>query len=99
VSVTAVPDATDVTGVPAEVTASVVVVIAGLARTVTAREVVAISAPEVPVMVAVVVPGVAEFVAVSVSTLDPVVGFGLHDAVTPLGSPVTAKLTLPLNPF
>lgn len=46
-----------------------------------------------------VVPGVAELVAVSVSTLAPVVGLVPHDAVTPLGSVlVTARVTLPVNP-
>ena len=43
--------------------------------------------------------GVAELLAVSVSTLVPVVGSGFQVAVTPLGSAeVTARLTLPLNP-
>ena len=49
-------------------------------------------------MVAVVVPGVAVMLAVSVSTLLPEVGFVPHDALTPLGRPDVAKLTLPLNP-
>ena len=56
--------------------------------------------PEVPVMVSVYCPMLAELLAVSVKVLLPVVGFGLKDAVTPLGRPdVTAKLTLPLNPY
>lgn len=38
--------------------------------------------------------------AVSVSTLLPLVGFALHAAVTPVGNPyVTARFTLPVNPF
>jgi len=37
--------------------------------------------------------------AVSVSTLDPVVGFGEKDAVTPLGRPDAERVTLPANPF
>lgn len=54
---------------------------------------------DVPVMVTGVDPGAAELLAVSVSTLLPVVGFVLHDAVTPLGSAVvTARVTLSLNP-
>ena len=50
-------------------------------------------------MVTCVVPGVAELVALTVSTLAPMVGFVPHDAVTPLGSAlVTARVTLPANP-
>jgi hypothetical protein len=45
-------------------------------------------------------PRLAVLFAVSVSVLDPVVGFGIHEAVTPLGRPdVTAKVTLPVNPY
>lgn len=45
------------------------------------------------------VPGVAELLAVRVSTLLAALGFVPHDAVTPLGKvDVTAKATLPLNP-
>jgi len=62
--------------------------------------VVAVRLPAVPVMVNGVVPGVAELFAASVSTLLPDVGFVPHDAVTPLGSvDVTARLTLPVNPY
>jgi hypothetical protein len=50
-------------------------------------------------MVTVAVPAVAVLLAVSFSTLLPVVGFGFHDAVTPLGSPDTARLTLLLKPY
>lgn len=65
----------------------------------TARRVVTVSWPEVPVMVKVPVASGADPAAVSVSTLLPVVGLVLHDAVTPLGNPdVTARLTLPVNP-
>jgi hypothetical protein len=98
VSVTMVFDATDVTGVPDAVTFRVVEVVAGAPLTVTAREVAAVRAPDVPVIVTVAFPNVAVLLAVSVSWLVPDVGFGFHDAVTPLGSPVAAKLTLPLNP-
>ena len=46
------------------------------------------------------VPVAAELLAVSVNVLLPVVGFGLNDAVTPLGkAEVTDKPTLPLKPF
>src|SRR5271157_421936 len=68
------------------------------ALTVRARVVVATRLPEVPVMVTVTVPVVAELLAVSVSVLlVPVVG--LNDAVTPLGRPDAVRLTVPLNPF
>jgi hypothetical protein len=33
-----------------------------------------------------------------VSTLVPVAGFGLKEAVTPLGSPDAESITLPVNP-
>ena len=61
--------------------------------------VVSVKEPEVPVIVICVVPGAAVLVAVSVSTLVPVVGLVPQDAVTPLGSAlVTARVTLPVNP-
>jgi hypothetical protein len=46
-------------------------------------------APEVPVIVAVPVVGVAVAAAVSVSVLLPEEGFGENVAVTPLGKPLT----------
>src|ERR1700760_3832892 len=52
--------------------------------------------PEVPVMVNVAAPGVAVLVAVSVSVLEPVVGFGEKEAVTPFGSPEALRFTLPV---
>ena len=55
--------------------------------------------PEVPVMVTVNVPVVAVLLAVSANVLVAVAGFGLNDAVTPLGRPDADRLTLPLNPF
>lgn len=55
--------------------------------------------PEVPVIVRVALPVVAELVAVRVRTLDVVAGFGLNDAVTPVGRPDADKLTLPPKPF
>jgi hypothetical protein len=51
------------------------------------------------VIVTVKVPVSAAALAFSVNVLAPVVGFGLNDAVTPLGNPDVDKLTLPLNPF
>jgi hypothetical protein len=69
------------------------------ALTVRASVVVATRLPEVPVMVTVLVPVVADALAVSVSVLVPVAGFALNAAVTPLGRPDAARLTLPVNPF
>ena len=40
----------------------------------------------------------AEALAVSVSVLVVVVGFGLNPAVTPLGRPEALKVTLPVKP-
>jgi hypothetical protein len=68
------------------------------ALTVRAIEVVAVRLPEVPVMVTVAAPVVAVLLAVSVSTLVPVVGFVPNAAVTPLGKPDAASVTLPVNP-
>lgn len=62
------------------------------------RVVVSVSEPEVPVTVSVEVPVAAVLLAVSVSVLLPLVGFGEKDAVTPAGSPVTARFTLPVKP-
>ena len=66
--------------------------------TVSASVVVAVKLPEVPVIVTVADPVVAVLVAVSVSTLVPVVGFVPNAAVTPLGRPDAARVTLPVNP-
>jgi hypothetical protein len=57
--------------------------------TVRAMTVVAVSVPEVPVMVTSDVPSVAVALAVRVSTLLPVVGLGEKAAVTPAGRPDT----------
>jgi hypothetical protein len=51
------------------------------------------------VIVTVAVPVLAAALAVNVSVLVDVAGFGVKDAVTPLGRPDAARLTLPLNPF
>lgn len=71
----------------------------GTRRTVREIDVVCVRLPEVPVIVAVTVPVMAVALAVSVKVLVPMVGFGLNDAVTPLGKPEADKLTLPLKPF
>lgn len=67
--------------------------------TVSVIVVVALRLPEVPVIVAVAVPFVAVALAVRVRTLVEVAGLGLNDAVTPLGSPEAASVTLPENPL
>lgn len=66
-----------------------------------AMEVDAVSAPDVPVIVTVTGPPVAAVLfAVNVNKLEPVVvGFGLNDAVTPLGRPEADRVTPPVNPF
>jgi hypothetical protein len=69
------------------------------ACTVTVSVLVATRLPEVPVMVTVTVPRVAVLLAVSVSTLVLVVLVGLKEAVTPLGNPDAARLTVPVNPL
>jgi hypothetical protein len=71
----------------------------GAGLTVSTTVVDAISVPEVPVMVTVAVPIVAELLAVSVITLVPEVGLVANPAVTPLGRPDAARVTLPANPF
>jgi hypothetical protein len=57
-----------------------------------------VSVPEVPVMVIVADPVAAVEAAVSVSTLEVADEVGLNAAVTPVGMPVAAKATLPVNP-
>ena len=69
------------------------------AAMVRAKVVVAVRAPDFPVMVPWYCPTVTELLAVSVSKLDPVAGFGEKDAVTPLGRPEAERVTLPVNPF
>jgi hypothetical protein len=67
---------------------------------VTARVIVAVfvKLPDVPVIVTGTVPMVAVLLAVNVSVLVVVAGFGLNEAVTPLDSPDADKLTGPLKP-
>ena len=71
---------------------------AGVALTVSVKLVLAISAPDVPVMLMVEVPVAAVLLAAKVSTLAPVVGLVPNEAVTPAGSPATPSVTLPANP-
>ena len=71
----------------------------GPGLTVKATVVDAVRLPEVPVMVTVAAPVVAVLLAVSVSVLLPVVGLVPNTAVTPLGKPEAASITLPVNPF
>jgi hypothetical protein len=66
--------------------------------TVSETEVVAVKLPDVPVMVTVAVPVAAVPFAVRVSVLVEVAGFVLNAAVTPLGRPEAARVTLPENP-
>ena len=66
--------------------------------TVKTSEVAAVKEPLVPVMVNVADPRIASLLAFSTSSLVPVVGFGLNDAVTPLGKPEAIRLMLPANP-
>jgi hypothetical protein len=68
-----------------------------MGRTVSEIVVVAVSEPEVPVIVTVEFPAAAELLTVSVSTLEVVEDAGLNEAVTPLGSPDAANVKLPLN--
>jgi hypothetical protein len=55
--------------------------------------------PETPVMVTALVPVVAVLLAVSVSVLVPVAGFGLNAAVTPVPKPLADSVTLPAKPL
>lgn len=66
--------------------------------TASAIVVVAVREPDVPVTVTVAAPVVAVLLAVSVSTLVPVVGLVPNAAVTPLGKPDAARVTLPVKP-
>ena len=62
--------------------------------------VVCVNAPDVPVTITGIGPPmVAEPLAVSVSTVVVVVLSGRNVAVTPLGKPEAAKLTVPVNPL
>lgn len=69
------------------------------AATVAVKVLLALIVPDVPVTVTLYCPTAAVLLAVNVSTLDPAVGLGLHDAVTPLGRPETERFTLPVKPY
>lgn len=69
------------------------------AVTVSEMVVVAISVPEVPVMVIALVPALAVLATVSVIPLEPVVGLVANARVTPEGRPDAARVTAPVNPF
>lgn len=59
----------------------------------------AVNVPEVPLIVTVKgPPTMAEFVAVSVKTVEPDVGLSEKLAVTPLGRPLAARVTVPVKP-
>src|SRR5439155_1507831 len=60
--------------------------------------VVFVTVPEAPVMVTVTVPVAAALFAVNLNVLVVVVGFGLEEAVTPLGSVEGDRVTLPVKP-
>ena len=63
------------------------------------RVIVGCRLPDVPVMVNGYWPTATELLAVSVSSVVPLVGFGFQSAVTPLGKPDTPNVTLPENPY
>jgi len=56
-----------------------------------------VNVPEVPVTVTVAVPAAAVLPALIVSTLLLVAGFVPNEAVTPVGNPEAARVTLPLK--
>jgi hypothetical protein len=70
-----------------------------VALTVSANVAAWLRLPDVPVIVTVAVPIAALPLAVSVNALLLVAEAGLNDAVTPLGRPDAARLTLPVKPF
>jgi hypothetical protein len=69
----------------------------GTGLTVSAIVVLAVRPVEVPVIVTLEVPVVAVALAANVTTLLPVAGLVPKVAVTPLGNPVAARVTLPAN--
>lgn len=69
------------------------------AVTVSAMVVDAVTVPEVPVMVMVLPATAAVLATVNISPLVPVVGLASSAAVTPVGRPVIARVTAPVNPF
>lgn len=69
----------------------------GMAVTVREMVVVALSVPEVPVMVMVEVAAAVVLATVSVRTLVVVAGLVANAAVTPVGRPDAARVTLPVK--
>jgi hypothetical protein len=69
----------------------------GVPVTVSVIEVVALSVPEVPVMVIGYVPATVDAATAKVATLEVVDEVGLNVAVTPVGIPEAANVTLPVN--
>jgi len=67
--------------------------------TVKAMVQVALRLPDLPVTVTVAAPAAAVALAAKVNVLAVDALAGLNDAVTPLGSPETVRLTAPLNPL
>ena len=62
---------------------------------------VALIDPDVPVIVTVALPTVALALAtIVICALEPeLTGFGVKNAVTPLGKPLTENVTFPVKPF
>jgi hypothetical protein len=58
-----------------------------------------VSEPDVPVIVTALVPVAAVLPAAKFRMVSLVAGLGENVAVTPLGKPEIAKVTLPLNPY
>ena len=58
-----------------------------------------LTVPEVPVMVTLEVPIGAVAPAPRVTVVEATSGFGLKDAVTPLGRPEAEKVMFPVKPF
>ena len=71
----------------------------GTTRTVRETEVVGVRLPDMPMMETMTVPVAAVLLTASVNVLVAVAGFGLKDAVMPLGRPEADKLTLLVKPF
>ena len=65
----------------------------------TASAVLFVNVPDVPVIVTVAVPEGAVALTERVSVLLLVAGFGANDAITPLGRPDAARVTLPVKAF
>ena len=67
--------------------------------TVNVMVVVALIDPDVPVIVTVALPTGALLLATIVISPLELTGFGVKNAVTPLGKPLTESVTLPVKPF